>query len=196
MADQLLFLSRHDAGMVNIDPEDVRLDAVVQDVAEQFAPRADEAGLTLHVDRLQPWTVRGDDIRLSQVFYNVLENAIKYTPRGGRVSLRGWAEKGRVTVEVEDTGPGIPSEHLPHVFKRFYRVEQSRNRERGGVGLGLAIAASAVAVHGGTISMRSEMGHGTVVTIELPCVANAGSDQLCDSDVRAVVAPAPATAQS
>ena len=118
--------------------------------------------------RSTPWVVRGDDIRLSQVFYNVLENAIKYTPRGGRVAVRGRSVDDRITVEVEDTGFGIPPEHLPHVFKRFYRVEQSRNGDRGGSGLGLAIAQSAIEGHGGTISIKSTPGRGTVVSIELP----------------------------
>ena len=168
LADQLLFLSRQAAGMMQIDREEMRLDALVKDVAEQFAGRTDEAGVALTVEPLEPWTVRGDDIRLSQVFYNVLENAIKYTPRGGRVAVRGRAVDHRIEIEVEDTGLGIPPEHLPHVFKRFYRVEQSRNAERGGSGLGLAIAQSAIEAHGGTISIKSTPGRGTVVSLELP----------------------------
>lgn len=168
LADQLLFLSRQAAGMMQIDREEMRLDALVKDVAEQLAGRTDEAGVALTVEPLEAWTVRGDDIRLSQVFYNVLENAIKYTPRGGRIAVRGKAVDHRVEIEVEDTGLGIPPEHLPHVFKRFYRVEQSRNAERGGSGLGLAIAQSAIEAHGGSISIKSKPGHGTVVSIELP----------------------------
>ena len=158
LADQLLFLSRQEAGMMQIDREEMRLDALLKDVAEQFAGRADEAGVTLTVEPLEPWTVRGDDIRLSQVFYNVLDNAIKYTPRGGRVTVRGRAVDDRVEIEIEDTGSGILPEHVPHVFKRFYRVEQSRNAERGGSGLGLAIAQSAIEAHGGTISIREHPG--------------------------------------
>jgi len=98
----------------------------------------------------------------------VLDNAIKYTPRGGRVTIRGRTVDDRVEIEIEDTGSGIMPEHVPHIFKRFYRVEQSRNAEPGGSGLGLAIAQSATAAHGGTISMRSAPGRGTVVTIALP----------------------------
>jgi len=168
LADQLLFLSRQAAGMMQLDREEMRLDALVKDVAEQFAGRSQEAGVLLAVEPLQPFTVRGDDIRLSQVFYNVLDNAIKYTPRGGQVSVRGRAVDHRVEIEVEDTGIGIPSSHLSHVFKRFYRVEQSRNSDRGGSGLGLSIAQSAVEAHGGRISIRSTPGRGTVVLISLP----------------------------
>ncbi len=168
LADQLLFLSRQAAGMMQLDRDEMRLDALVKDVAEQFAGRIEEAGVTLTVEPLAPWTVRGDDIRLSQVFYNVLENAIKYTPRGGRVSVRGRAVDHHVTIEVEDTGIGIPAENLPHVFKRFYRVEQSRNLERDGSGLGLSIAQSAIEAHGGTISIKSTPERGTLVSIVLP----------------------------
>ncbi len=168
LADQLLFLSRQAAGVMQLDREEMRLDALVKDVAEQFAARSQEAGVTLAVEPLEPFTVRGDDIRLSQVFYNVLDNAIKYTPRGGRVSVRGRAIDHRVEIQVEDSGIGIPPAHLSHVFKRFYRVEQSRNSDRGGSGLGLAIAQSAVEAHGGSISIESKPGHGTVVSISLP----------------------------
>ena len=90
----------------------------------------------------------------SQVFYNVLDNAIKYTPRGGRITGGAVAAEDRVEIEIEDYGSAICREHVPHVFKRFYRVEQSRNAERGGSGLGLAIAQSATVAHGGTISIQ------------------------------------------
>jgi heavy metal sensor kinase len=168
LADQLLFLSRQAAGMMQIDHEEIRIDALVKDVGEQFAGRSEQAGVSLLVEPLEPMTVRGDDIRLSQVFYNVLENAIKYTPRGGRVAVRGRAVDHQIEIEVEDTGIGIPPDQLQFVFKRFYRVEQSRNGDRGGSGLGLSIAQSAVEAHGGTISIKSTPGRGTVVKIELP----------------------------
>lgn len=168
LADQLLFLSRQDAGMLEIDREEVQIDALLKDVVEQLAGRAEDADVVIDVEPLETWTVRGDDTRLSQVFYNILENAVKYTQRGGRVRLSGRICDDRVQIEIEDNGPGIPSEHLPHVFKRFYRIEQSRNCEQGGTGLGLAIAQSAVTAHGGAISIRSVLGQGTVVRVELP----------------------------
>lgn len=168
LADQLLFLSRQEAGMAQMEPEDVRVDALLKDVADQFAVRSNETGVALKVEPLEAWTIRGDDIRLSQVFYNVLDNAVKYTPRGGRVTVRGEALQSRILIEVEDSGPGISAEDMPHVFKRFYRVEQTSNGDQAGSGLGLAIAQSAVAAHGGAISVRSANGSGTVVRIELP----------------------------
>ena len=97
-----------------------------------------------------------------------LDNAIKYTPQGGRITVRAHRAGPRVRVEVEDTGVGISPEHLGHVFKRFYRAEPQPNEARNGVGLGLAIAKSAVAAHGGEIWLESQLGRGTVLSVELP----------------------------
>jgi heavy metal sensor kinase len=168
LADQLLFLSRQEAGMMQIEREEVRLDALLKDVADQFEAPAREAGVTLAVEPIEPCSVRGDDVRLSQVFFNALDNAIKYTPPGGRVSLRARSVGARLRIEVEDTGIGISPEHLGHVFKRFYRAEPPPNGERNGAGLGLAIAQSAVAAHGGEIWLESYVGRGTVLRVELP----------------------------
>ena len=93
-------------------------------------------------------TVEGDRARLKQVIVNLLDNAIKYTPRGGRVRLSVRRESGYAVLEVADDGIGIPAEALPHVFKRFYRVDTSRSREQGGAGLGLAIVKSICTAHG------------------------------------------------
>jgi two-component system, OmpR family, heavy metal sensor histidine kinase CusS len=170
VADQLLFLTRQEAGMAQIELEEVRLDALLKDVADRFEGPAQEAGVTLEVEPLEPCTVRGDDIRLSQVFFNALDNALKYTPRGGRVTVRARPDGPRVRVEVVDTGTGIAPEHLAHVFKRFYRAEPQPAGDRGGAGLGLAIAQSTVVAHGGDISLESHVGQGTVLRLELPLV--------------------------
>ena len=133
LADQLLFLTRQAAGMTQIDREETRLDALIKDVAEQFAGRVEEAGLSLRVGALAPWTVRGDDIRLSQVFYNVLENAIKYTPRGGRIEVRGQAVDHHIEIEVEDTGVGIPAGTFA---SRFQEILPRRAIAKWGTGRG------------------------------------------------------------
>jgi heavy metal sensor kinase len=171
LADQMLFLSRHEAGMLKLEGEEVRLDALIKDVVDQLASRAKEKEIQLDMAPLPRWILSGDDIRLSQAFYNILDNAIKFSPFGSRVTLRGREFDGRVKIEIEDDGPGIPPEHLPHVFDRFYRVEQSRNRDRGGAGLGLAIALAAVTSHGGTIRIANAQDHGLIVTVELPTLA-------------------------
>jgi heavy metal sensor kinase len=168
LADQLLFLSRQEAGMVQIEREEVRLDALLKDVAERLEAPAKESGLTLLVEPLTPCAVRGDDVRLGQVFFNAIDNAIKYTPRGGRVVIRTRPTGARVRVEIEDTGIGISPEHLSGVFNRFYRADSSPNGDRQGAGLGLAIAKSIVAAHDGEIWLESQIGRGTVLRVELP----------------------------
>jgi signal transduction histidine kinase len=109
--------------------------------------------------------VLGDEGRLRQVFLNLLDNALKYTPPGGSVTVRVGTDGA---VSVEDTGIGIPEEHLPYVFDRFYRVDKARTRAEGGAGLGLSIARSIVLAHGGRIDITSRLGRGTVCTVLLP----------------------------
>ena len=112
--------------------------------------------------------MEGDDIRLSQLFFNLLDNAIKYTPRGGHVAIKAEANGKLARFIIEDTGIGIPAEHLPHLFKRFYRVDHSRNRAFGGTGLGLAICKSIVESHHGQIEVNSQPNLGTRFTVTFP----------------------------
>jgi two-component system, OmpR family, heavy metal sensor histidine kinase CusS len=165
LTDQLLALSREDAGVTRSVHEPVDLSALVGAVAENMRPLAEARELTLHVQGAGNVEVRGDGARLRQVFYNLLDNAIKYTPPGGRVEV--IVEAGPV-VAVRDTGIGIPPEHLPHVFERFYRVDKARSRGEGGTGLGLSIARSIVVAHGGRIDISSVEGQGTKCTVRLP----------------------------
>ncbi|MFO1023384.1 MAG: ATP-binding protein [Planctomycetales bacterium] len=170
LADQLLNLSRQDAGTLEQVRESVRLDAVIQDVIDQLRPFAEARGVTLKCDRIEPCEILGNDIRLSQLFFNIIENAIKYTPQGGTVSLWGRISEPNGVFGIEDTGIGIAEEHVPRVFDRFYRVDQSRRSEGGGSGLGLSIAESAVHAHDGSIELCSQLGVGTRVFIRLPGV--------------------------
>jgi signal transduction histidine kinase len=124
--------------------------------------------VALRVEAGGPAEVRGDGLRLRQVFYNVLDNALKYTPPGGTVTVRSGRRGRAAVVQVTDTGAGIPPEHLPRVFDRFYRVDRARTREQGGTGLGLSIAKSIVAAHGGRIELDSAPGRGTTCTVTLP----------------------------
>src|SRR5262249_30402983 len=105
---------------------------------------------------------------LSRVFANLLENAIRHTPAEGAITICARATDDAVVVRVRDTGEGIPPEHLPHVCERFYRVDAARTRKSGGTGLGLAICQSIVQAHGGSLTIESEVGEGTVVTVTLP----------------------------
>jgi len=112
--------------------------------------------------------VHADGQRIAQVLTNLLGNALRYTPEGGRVDLRLRTEQRAILIGVSDTGPGIAADDLPHVFDRFYRADKSRSREGGGSGLGLAIARSIVETHGGRIWAESEIGRGTTIAFTLP----------------------------
>ncbi|HEV3445613.1 MAG TPA: ATP-binding protein [Gemmataceae bacterium] len=148
LTDQLLTLSREDAGGAHFLSEKLELAALVQAVADSMQPLALAEGLHLQVKGNGEINVRGDASRLRQVFYNLLDNAIKYTPEGGTIEVRSEARDGNALVRVRDTGVGIAVEHLAHVFERFYRVDKARSREQGGTGLGLSIAKTIVNAHG------------------------------------------------
>ena len=167
LTDQLLSLSREDAAK-HILSEKVDLAALVQDVVEAMRPLAAAKGLHLQVSGNGEMNVAGDSGRLRQVFYNLLDNAIKYTLEGGTIEVRCEARDGSAVVRVRDTGIGIPAEHVPRVFDRFYRVDKARGREQGGTGLGLSIAKAIVNAHGGQIELASTPGSGTTCTVTLP----------------------------
>lgn len=107
-------------------------------------------------------------MRLKQVIVNLVDNAIKYTPNGGRITVQLFAEGGRAVLTVADTGIGISPESLPHVFERFYRADRARTRESGGTGLGLAIVKAICGAHDGTLFIESEEGKSTTLRVELP----------------------------
>jgi heavy metal sensor kinase len=167
LTDQLLTLAREDAGVGLPVREPVDLAALARDVAETMRPLAEARGLRLIAGEDTPVFVRGDATRLRQVFTNLLDNAIKYTPAGGEVGVHVEAGEDWAMATVRDTGVGIPPEHLPRVFDRFYRVDRARRREEGGTGLGLSIVRSIVESHGGHVSLRSEPGQGTTCVVTL-----------------------------
>ena len=164
----MLFLCREDTGVGVGDFQPVRLDDVVRDVGEHMQVAAREKGVELAVDLPDACHVGGDVDRLRQLFFNLLDNAIKYTPPGGKVTVQGGPSNGQTRVIVADTGIGIPADHLPHVFDRFYRVDPSRSPETEGSGLGLAICRSIAEAHGGRVEIDSTFGAGTRVMLTLP----------------------------
>jgi heavy metal sensor kinase len=168
LTDQLLTLSREDAGSGKPLKEVVDLAAIVKGAVETMRPLAEAKNLQLFVQTRAVPYVRGDEGRLRQVFYNLLDNAIKYTPEGGTAEVTLDQSDGVAKVTLRDTGIGIPPEHLPHVFERFYRVDKARSRAEGGTGLGLSIAQSIATAHGGCIELASALGHGTICTVSLP----------------------------
>jgi heavy metal sensor kinase len=170
LTDQLLTLSRRDAGVEHIASGPLNLHALVSGVVDAMQPLAESKGLWLQLYGDGPVRILGDEGRLRQVFINLLDNALKYTPEGGTVTVRVGKRNLSGTVAVEDTGIGIPPEHLPQIFDRFYRVDQARTRAEGGTGLGLSIAQSIVKAHGGTIEIASSPGQGTVCAVALPTI--------------------------
>jgi heavy metal sensor kinase len=172
LTDQLLALSREDAGVAHQVRESVDLASLIAGVAETMRPLAESRGLRLDACTSGVLLVQGDEARLRQVFYNLLDNSIKYTPAGGKVEIQAEARDGEAILTVRDSGVGIPAEHLPRVFERFYRVDKARSREMGGTGLGLSIARSIVAAHGGRIELDSGPGRGTTCTVVLSLNAN------------------------
>ncbi len=168
LIEDLRTLSLADAGELRLERQPIQPAALLADVREAFALQAEARGVTLEIDaapNLPPVMV--DPLRMTQVFGNLVSNALRHTPSGGRVTLRAASAGPGVEFTVADTGEGIPSEQLAHVFERFYRGEASRQQREGESGLGLAIVRSLVEAHGGVIRAESTPGHGTRMTITL-----------------------------
>jgi signal transduction histidine kinase len=162
-------LAQAEAGQVTLVRRPVALAGLVEQAVAALRPQADARGLTLSVDLAADLPqVDVDPERIGQVLRNLLSNAVAYTPQGGQVSVSAREAGGFVSVAVSDTGEGIPAEHLPYVFDRFYRADKSRARGTGGAGLGLAIVKQLVAAHGGAVSVASEPGRGSTFTFTLP----------------------------
>jgi signal transduction histidine kinase len=173
MVNDLLDLSRLEARMTGSQRAEVNLSTVAQGAFNAFHIRAEHTGVDLKLE-IEPDlpTVIGNEDQLRRVFYNLIENAIKYTPAGGRVEvlLRRGPNENTVRLLVRDNGPGIAPEHLPHVFERFYRADTTQPRQGAirGSGLGLAIAKSIVESHSGEIGVSSQLGNGTTFWADLP----------------------------
>ncbi|GMV21249.1 MAG: hypothetical protein AMXMBFR57_11980 [Acidimicrobiia bacterium] len=169
LVEDLGDLARAEARQLTLAPEVVDVRALLMQVHRQAVPRATALQIALD-DVTAPAGIMAwvDPGRLRQVVTNLLDNALVHTPAGGRIHLGASAADGLVTITVSDTGAGIPPEHLPHVFDRFYRVDPSRSRTTGGVGLGLAIARQLVEASSGRIAVASEPARGTTFTVTLP----------------------------
>jgi signal transduction histidine kinase len=169
MVLDLLELARLDAGTLDLQHLPVDLPALLNNVAEKFTPQARAAQLSIRVETTALPTVTGDGDRLAQIFTNLVDNALKNTPAGGSVTLRAALTGSEVQVNVVDSGAGISSEALPHIFERFFQADTSRpGGEKHGTGLGLAIVREIVKAHGGKISVCSAPGTGSTFTVTLP----------------------------
>jgi heavy metal sensor kinase len=171
LVGSLLTLARADAGQMTIAREAVDLGQLVADAAEQLTPVAHEKGVEMEVQAGPRIRLLADEDLLLQLTLNLLDNAVKYTPVGGIVGVAWALENGSAVLRVSDTGPGIPREHLPHVFDRFYRVDASRGASAG-AGLGLSISKWIAEVHGGTIAVESASGRGSTFIVRLPLASS------------------------
>jgi heavy metal sensor kinase len=172
IVEQLLTLSRLDAGEAQAEWSRFDLAGLAKTTAEQMSLLAEDKNIAVKCDASQSVEVEGDPARLKQVVVNLLDNAIKYTPSGGAVQLHVRRANGHAVLEVEDNGAGIPSDALPHVFERFYRVDQIRSGDTEGAGLGLSIVESICTAHGAVVEAESAPGKGSCFRIKLPLSRN------------------------
>jgi two-component system OmpR family sensor kinase/two-component system sensor histidine kinase BaeS len=168
LVDDLRELALAESGQLELKSKAVDLGAILSAAATNFSAAADAHNVSLDVQMLETPRVRGDPDRIAQILRNLLTNALRHTPSGGRIMLSVTQDRNVVRVNVSDTGEGITPEDLPRVFDRFYRADKSRTRSEGGSGLGLAIAKSWVEAMGGQIRVESELGKGTRFEFQLP----------------------------
>ncbi|OFX12684.1 MAG: hypothetical protein A3J86_01110 [Anaerolinea sp. RIFOXYB12_FULL_60_12] len=170
MAQELLDLSKIESGQIELVLRKVDPLAVLKSAADRMRLQAERAGVSLTVETATPPNVRADAARLEGVLVNLIHNAVKFTRRGGSVTLSAVEEEGAVVFAVRDTGVGIPSDDLPRIFERFYRVDKSR--AGSGTGLGLSIARHIVEAHGGRIWAESREGEGSAFFFSIPVTPN------------------------
>ncbi|HEY6482407.1 MAG TPA: ATP-binding protein [Steroidobacteraceae bacterium] len=173
IVDGLLALSRLDAGEANSERVMFDLAELATTTADQMSLLAEDRNITVRCEAAGGVFVEGDRPRMKQVVVNLLDNAIKYTPKGGHVLLKIARQGGQAILEVADDGMGIPPEALPHMFERFFRVDDSRSREQGGAGLGLSIVKSICTVHGAEVEVTSTVGNGSCFRVTQPLAGHA-----------------------
>ncbi len=169
LVNDLLELSSIESGELPMNFEKIRLKELIAHTVASFVDRLSQKNQMLNItvtpEDLDGWI---DEEKMQRALSNLLDNAHKYTPSGGQIEISATQELDRIKIEVSDNGEGIPSEHLPRIFERFYRVDKARSRQLGGTGLGLAIVKHIILAHGGEISVESKVGVGTKFTIYLP----------------------------
>ena len=169
LVEDLLVLARMESKEDELSIEEIHLPDFTADIARDFALRAKKKGVTLRVEvpaDIAP--LHADPLRMQQVFTNLVDNALKFTPENGVVTLGAATSGGETVLWVSDSGQGILSSHLPHIFERFYRVDKGRSREVGGTGLGLSIVKHIARAHGGSVEAESSFGKGTTIRLRLP----------------------------
>lgn len=176
LVEDLLTLARADAGKLELHREETDLQLLIRDAVTQLKPLADERCIEIEITGGSTMC-SVDARRVSQVIVNLMSNAIHYNKVNGKVSVGTSLDQSHAIITVEDTGVGIPSAALPHLFDRFYRVDEARSRQTGGSGLGLAICKSIIDAHGGEILVDSQLDIGSHFTLRLPLQVNSATDQ-------------------
>jgi len=168
IVDGLLTLARADAGLLELAHDEVDLSLLMREAGQQHLTLFASKDIQLNIEVSDGLLVIGDEDRLSRVAFNLLNNAYKHAPRGTRVRFMAEAQGDEAVVTVADEGPGIAPEHVDHIFDRFYRSDEARDRETGGVGLGLAISKRIVEAHNGSLEVESTLGKGALFRFRLP----------------------------
>jgi signal transduction histidine kinase len=170
LINNLLMLTRTEAPDSNLDLVPLELDKLLREVISDADILARARNQEILIVEMSPAVTRGDRGRLYQLFFNLVDNAGKYTPEGGKIWVSLRLEDRWALAEIRDNGPGIPAEDLPHIFKRFYRVKKDRSRKTGGSGLGLAICQLIAESHKGSIEAESTIGAGSTFRVKLPVI--------------------------
>jgi heavy metal sensor kinase len=168
--DSLFNLTKSDAGQTDVHFEIINLDTLVMELYEDSEHLAKNKNISILLNKMDEVKIRGDKVKLRQLFLNLIDNAIKYNNEFGKVEISLYKENKTAIFVITDTGIGIPKESINKIFERFYRVDKARSRELGGSGLGLAIAKWIVDLHKGTIEVNSELGKGSTFIIKFPIV--------------------------
>jgi two-component system phosphate regulon sensor histidine kinase PhoR len=174
LVGRLLEQARAESGKIVLQIEEFDLEEVAGPIISSFAPQAASAGVALDLESARPAIVEADRDRLSQIFVNLIDNALRYTPAGGSIAVTLDVDEGYAIITVRDTGIGIPYKDLPYVFERFYVVDRSRTRQSAqpsGAGLGLSIVKLIAEAHGGSVAAKSRLGRGTTFTVRIPLVS-------------------------
>jgi len=167
LVDDLLDLSRIESGARAREPKPLRVQVAALEAWAPFEDRAAQRRIQLETTKNSD-TIQGDPEAVRQIFTNLFDNALRHTPAGGRIRVATERAGGDTLIRVTDTGTGIPADHLPRIFERFYRVDPGRSRQEGGTGLGLAIVKHLVEAHGGRVEAQSELGRGTTILLYFP----------------------------
>jgi heavy metal sensor kinase len=168
MIEDLLMLYKSETGQIKLDIKKVNIAKLLMELLEDMKILAEKNEVNLKVGRIEEVFVDGDEMKLKQLFLNLIDNAIKYNKKNGVVEINVENQGEFVNISVSDTGIGIPKEELNFIFERFYRVDKARTRASGGAGLGLSIAKWIAQMHNGRIEVESELGQGSKFTVILP----------------------------